>query len=235
MKYDTVLSGTFLRRPNRFLAEVLLDGAAVTVHVKNTGRCRELLLPGAEVLLAPAASPARKTKYDLVAVQKPGLGLVNIDSLAPNQAAGEWLAGQGFALLRPEYRWGASRFDFYGERDGARYLMEVKGCTLERDGVGWFPDAPTERGAKHLRELAAAVSEGFVCRIIFAIPMPGVTEVRPNTDTDPAFAEALEAAAAAGVEVWFLPCHVTETGVTPLAGIRRPPSGGGPGGAAQNS
>ncbi len=219
MRYDTVIRGAFVRRPNRFLAEVQICGALETVHVKNTGRCRELLLPGAEVFLTPAVSPSRKTRYDLIAVTKPGLGLVNIDSQAPNQVAGEWLSGLDFALLRPEYRFGSSRFDFYGEKEGMEYLIEVKGCTLEIDGVGYFPDAPTLRGTKHLRELAAAVSPARACWIVFAVTMPGIIQVRPNRVTDPAFADALEAAKRAGVRMFVLPCRVEQTGVIPLEAI----------------
>ena len=209
MRYSSVVPARFLARPNRFAARVLLEGREETVHVKNTGRCRELLLPGAAVWLAAGERPGRKTAWDLVAVRKPGLGLVNIDSQAPNRVTAEWLAGQGFDLVRPEYRYGDSRVDFCLERGGERGLLEVKGCTLEREGVGYFPDAPTERGVKHLRELARAAGEGFRCAVAFVIQMEGVYEVRPNTETHPAFAAALEEARAAGVRVLFLPCRVT--------------------------
>ena len=209
MRYSSVVPARFLARPNRFAARVLLEGREETVHVKNTGRCRELLLPGAAVWLAAGERPGRKTAWDLVAVRKPGLGLVNIDSQAPNRVTAEWLAGQGFDLVRPEFRYGDSRVDFCLERGGERLLLEVKGCTLEREGVGYFPDAPTERGVKHLRELARAAGEGFRCAVAFVIQMEGVYEVRPNTETHPAFAAALEEARAAGVRVLFLPCRVT--------------------------
>ena len=208
MKYDNVFSAVFRERPNRFIARVELGGVLETVHVKNTGRCRELLLPGAEVWLAAADNPARKTKYDLTAVRKADGRLVNIDSQAPNKVAAEWLQGQSFDRVIPEYRYGDSRIDFYMELGNDRYLMEVKGCTLEIDGVGYFPDAPTERGVKHLVELAKAARAGLRAILAFVIQMDGATEVRPNVQTHPAFAEALEAAKAAGVEILFLPCHV---------------------------
>ena len=178
MKYDKVVRGTFLDRPNRFIAHVLIDGKTETVHVKNTGRCRELLVEGAEIWLEYAESPARKTKYDLIAVRKSSGLLVNIDSQAPNKVAREWLETQGFDKIAPEYTYGNSRIDFYMEKDGERFLMEVKGCTLEIDGIGYFPDAPTERGVKHLRELARAVGEGYHAAVAFVIQMDDVTEVR---------------------------------------------------------
>ena len=208
MQYNIVRPAVFVDRPNRFVAHVLLDGQPETVHVKNTGRCKELLLPGCRVYLAKAENPNRKTAWDLIAVRKSNGLLINIDSQAPNIAAGEWLAGQGFDTLRPEVSYGASRIDFYLERGGEKILMEVKGCTLEVDGVGYFPDAPTERGVKHLRELMKAVREGYRGILAFVIQMDGVTEVRANTETHPAFGIALEEARAAGVEILFLPCHV---------------------------
>lgn len=208
MHYDNMIPAVFLERPNRFVARVELGGILETVHVKNTGRCRELLLPGAEVWLTASDNPARKTKYDLVTVRKSSGRLVNIDSQAPNKAVAEWLQAQGFDRILPEYPFGKSRLDFCMERGKERYLMEVKGCTLEIDGVGYFPDAPTERGVKHLLELANAIRSGFRAILAFVIQMDGVTEVRPNIQTHPAFGEALEAAKAAGVEVLFLPCRV---------------------------
>ena len=210
MKYEETCHAKFLDRPNRFIAHVELSGKTETVHVKNTGRCRELLLPGADVILSHSGNPTRKTAYDLIAVYKEGLGLVNIDSQAPNAVVKEWLLSQGFDVVRPEYRYGDSRIDFYMEKDDRKYLMEVKGCTLERDGIGYFPDAPTERGVKHLHELAKAGSEGYQAYLAFAIQMEGVTKVLPNVDTHPEFGEALEAAEAAGVQVLYLPCRVEE-------------------------
>jgi sugar fermentation stimulation protein A len=206
MKYRNVIPAVFTDRPNRFIAHVEIGGRAETAHVKNTGRCAELLLPGAEVWLAGSENPARKTAYDLIAVRKSNGLLVNIDSQAPNAVAREWLDTRGFDLVRPEFRYGKSRLDFMMERGKERFLMEVKGCTLERDGIGYFPDAPTERGAKHLRELAEA--DGFHPVLMFVIQMDGITEVRGNRETDPAFCEALEIAKKAGVNVVFLPCHV---------------------------
>ena len=206
MKYDKIKKAVFIERPNRFIAHVRSDGYENTVHVKNTGRCKELLIPGAEVWLSGSDNPSRKTAYDLIAVRKSNGLLVNIDSQAPNAVAREWLDTQGFDVIRPEFRYGQSRLDFMMERRGERFLMEVKGCTLERNGIGYFPDAPTERGAKHLHELAEAV--GFRPVLMFVIQMDGVTEVRGNRDTDPAFCNALEEAEKAGVKVIFLPCHV---------------------------
>ena len=211
MIYPHTREAVFLARPNRFAAEVELEGKRETVHVKNTGRCRELLLPGTGVILAAGEGTARKTAWDLVTVRKPGLGWVNIDSQAPNRVVREWLDRGGLSGvtgIRPEYPFGASRVDFYLERRGRRVLLEVKGCTLEREGIGWFPDAPTLRGTKHLRELAAARKEGWDCILAFVIAMPRVRQVLPNRETDPAFAEALEAAERAGVEVLCLPCAV---------------------------
>ena len=208
MKYNKIIRGKFHSRPNRFIAKVYINGVLETVHVKNTGRCKELLLPGAEVILEVSDNPARKTKYDLIAVYKDGLGLVNIDSQLCNKVAYEWLKLQGYDYIKPEYTYGASRVDFYMEKNEEKFLMEVKGCTLEIDGIGYFPDAPTERGVKHLKELTTAVEFGFHCIVAFVIPMEGVTEVRANVATHKAFGDALEEAKTAGVEVIFLPCKV---------------------------
>ena len=210
MQYQNIRRGVFLDRPNRFVAHVEIGGLRETVHVKNTGRCRELLIPGREVILSHSDSPSRKTAYDLIAVEKPGLGLVNIDSQAPNHVMKEWLLGLDFDLIKPEFSYGSSRIDFYMERRGRRYLIEVKGCTLEIGGVGYFPDAPTERGLKHLHELARARQEGFLASVAFVIPMGGVTKVLPNMETHPAFGIALSEAEAAGVQVLYLPCRVGE-------------------------
>ena len=208
MVYDNITRAEFIDRPNRFVARAALDGRIETVHVKNTGRCGELLRPGAELWLTAPDNPARKTRYDLVAVRSPGGALFNIDRQAPNRAAAEWLAAQGYDRVVPEYRFGGSRIDFYMERDGERFLMEVKGCTLEIDGIGYFPDAPTQRGVKHVRELIRAASEGWHAMLAFVIQTDGVTEVRANAATHPEFAAALEDAKRAGVRVLFLPCHV---------------------------
>ena len=214
MNYQNIIHGQFHSRPNRFIAKVWIDGELETVHVKNTGRCRELLLPGAEVILECCDQPTRKTKYDLIGVYKEGLGLVNIDSQAPNKVAKEWLLQQDYTCVRPEYTYGDSRIDFYMERGEERYLMEVKGCTLEVDGIGYFPDAPTERGIKHLHELSKAVDEGYHCVLAFVIQMEGIHEVRANAETHPAFGVALEEARQAGVEIVFLPCKIEEDSLT---------------------
>ena len=208
MRYSNITKGIFLDRPNRFIAHVELDGHRETVHVKNTGRCRELLLPGAEVWLTTPGTEGRKTKYDLVTVRKENGMLVNIDSQAPNIVVREWLERQGYDVIIPEYTYGESRIDFYLERGMEKTLMEVKGCTLEINGIGYFPDAPTDRGVKHLRELAKAVKNGYRTVIAFAIQMDGITEVRPNIQTHPEFGTAMQEAAEAGVEILFLPCHV---------------------------
>ena len=208
MRYREIIEGRFIDRPNRFISHVLINGVEETVHVKNTGRCRELLLPDAEVRLAVSDNPNRKTKYDLVAVYKEKLGWVNIDSQAPNKVVQEWLETQDYTLVKPEYVYGDSRIDFYMVKDQQEYLMEVKGCTLEIDGIGYFPDAPTERGVKHLKELTKARTLGYECIIAFVIQMEGVSEVRPYISMQPEFGEALEEAKAAGVKVLFLQCEV---------------------------
>ena len=208
MRYRDIIEGRFIDRPNRFIAHVLVNGVEETVHVKNTGRCRELLLPNAEVRLAVSDNPNRKTKCDLVAVYKEKLGWVNIDSQAPNKVVQEWLETQDYTLVKPEYVYGDSRIDFYMVKDQQEYLMEVKGCTLEIDGIGYFPDAPTERGVKHLKELTKARTLGYECIIAFVIQMEGVSEVRPYISMQPEFGEALEEAKAAGVKVLFLQCEV---------------------------
>ena len=208
MIYDNITRATFLSRPNRFIAEVEVEGRRETVHVKNTGRCKELLIPGCEVWLTAPGTPDRKTRYDLVAVRKNTGVLFNIDSQAPNKVVKEYLAAKDYDTVIPEYTYGASRIDFYMERGEEKYLMEVKGCTLERDGIGYFPDAPTERGVKHIRELIGAKKAGFHAILAFVIQMEGVSEVRANVETHPEFGEALSDARAAGVEVWFLKCHV---------------------------
>ena len=213
MRYQNTVKGTFIDRPNRFIAHVEVDGRTETVHVKNTGRCRELLLPGAEVWLTAPGTKGRKTKYDLVSVRKNNGILINIDSQAPNAVVKEWLEKQQYDLIRPEYTWGDSRIDFYLEKNGERTLMEVKGCTLEVDGVGYFPDAPTERGVKHLHELAKAVKDGYRAILAFAIQMNGISEVRPNIQTHPEFGIAFDEAKSAGVSILSLPCHVEPDGL----------------------
>ena len=208
MRYHNVYRGEFVSRPNRFIANVMIDGVPVNAHVKNTGRCRELLLPGAEVYLERSDYSQRKTAYDLIAVRKSNGLLINMDSQAPNQVVREWLDQQAFDRILPEFTYGSSRVDFYMEKGNRKYLLEVKGCTLEKDGIGYFPDAPTVRGVKHLRELRKAASEGYKAALAFVIQNDGVSEVRPNTETDPEFTKALCEAEKAGVKVHFLRCHV---------------------------
>ena len=214
MKYENVCRAVFLERLNRFVARVELDGRKETVHVKNTGRLRELLIPGSEVWLARSDNPARKTQYDLIAVRKKNGVLFNIDSQAANAVTLEWLRRQDWDEIRPEYTYGSSRVDFFMRKGDQKNLMEVKGCTLERDGTGFFPDAPTERGVKHIRELIRAAEEGYQAVLAFVIQMDGVSEVRPNRDTDPAFADAMEEAIRRGVRIRFLTCHVEPESLT---------------------
>lgn len=212
MKYGKMVKGIFLSRPNRFIAKIEIAGKEETVHVKNTGRCRELLPPGAEVWCEVSNNPNRKTKYDLITVRK-GDRLINMDSQAPNAAAKEWLLSGGLGQvedLKPETFHGDSRFDFSFTLDGKPCLMEVKGVTLENDGVCAFPDAPTERGAKHLRGLTQAVKDGYTAFVLFVIQMPDVKYLHPNNKTDPAFGAALREAAENGVNVLAMDCAVTE-------------------------
>ncbi len=208
MIYPDVTEARFMDRPNRFIAHVNISGNVETVHVKNTGRCKELLLKDVPVILAKADNPNRKTKYDLIAVKKKKLGWVNIDSQAPNVVIREWLEQQGFDRVRPETVYGDSRIDFYMEKGPQKYLLEVKGCTLEIGGVGYFPDAPTERGVKHIRELIEARKQGYWCGLAFVIQMNGIKKVRPNIETHPEFGKALDEAQKAGVKILHLPCQV---------------------------
>lgn len=210
MIYENTVRGSFIDRPNRFIAHVEIDGRRETVHVKNTGRCRELLLEGAEVILQKSDDPKRKTQYDLIAVKKSNLGWVNIDSQAPNKVMLEWLKTLDFDLIKPEYTYGGSRLDFYLERGEEKWLVEVKGCTLEIEGKGYFPDAKSERAARHMRELQGALREGYRCAAAFVIAMEGVDTVYPHVERDSEFAAAFENARAAGVEIWNLRCGVTE-------------------------
>ena len=211
MRYEKMVKGNFLCRPNRFIAHILIDGQEEICHVKNTGRCRELLTPGAQVWCLDAGNAKRKTRYDLIAVQK-GERLINMDSQAPNAAAKEWLLGGRLGEitdLKPETKWGDSRFDFSFMKEGRRCFLEVKGVTLETDGVCAFPDAPTVRGAKHLRELTALAQAGYGAYVLFVIQMEDVKYLHPNDVTDPDFGKALRQAAAAGVKVLAVTCKVT--------------------------
>ena len=216
MKYKNIVQGKFISRPNRFIAHVEIDGREEICHVMNTGRMRELLLPGAELFLSESENPARKTRFDLVAVRR-GDEIVNIDSLAPNKVAAEYIPTlfPGAALVRPETFYGKSRFDFYVETPKEKIFLEVKGVTLDCGGEARFPDAPTERGAKHLNELIAAKSEGFRAAVLFVIAMKGVASFAANAATDPRFASALGAASAAGVEVYAIDCEVSPDEILP--------------------
>ena len=233
MRYPNVTPAVFLARPNRFVAQVLLEGREVSVHVKNTGRCRELLLPGARVWLTPGTTPQRKTAYDLIAVEK-GARLINMDAQAPNQVFREWAEAGGFlpgltllkaeqthggfrpdlTLLRPETVWGGSRFDFYWEAGARKGFVEVKGVTLEEGGAVYFPDAPTQRGVKHLEGLAACLAEGYEAAVCFVIQMAQADFFAPNDRTHPAFGQALRGAAQAGVQVLAHACTVTPDSLT---------------------
>ena len=212
MRYSNMCPGVFLSRPNRFIAHVEIGGREEVVHVKNTGRCRELLPSGAKVWCQRSDNPNRKTKYDLITVQK-GKRLINMDSQAPNIAAGEWLRAGGLGEienLKAETVHRDSRFDFSFDLDGRRCFLEVKGVTLENDSVCAFPDAPTERGTKHLRGLKDAAREGYGAFVLFVIQMSDVKYLHPNDSTDPAFGAALREAAETGVTVLAMDCAVTE-------------------------
>lgn len=222
MKYENVLPGRFLCRPNRFVAHVEIEGNLEIVHVKNTGRCRELLPEGAQVWCQKSDNPDRKTKYDLICVQK-GKRLINMDSQAPNAVAGEWLRSGGFgnvSQVRPEVAYGGSRFDFAFQKDGKPCFMEVKGVTLENDGICAFPDAPTLRGTKHLRELTQAAQAGYGAYVLFVIQMENVRYMHPNDATDPEFAAALRQAVQAGVNVMAMDCLVTKDRMTLHKSVR---------------
>ncbi|MCD7779004.1 MAG: DNA/RNA nuclease SfsA [Clostridiales bacterium] len=209
--YENIKKGIFLNRPNRFIADVLIEGKKERVHVKNTGRCRELLLPGAEIYLQESNSPNRKTRFDLITVNKNGR-LVNMDSQAPNKAVMEWLK-EGSVItpdfVKPEYTYKNSRFDFYFERGEEKGFIEVKGVTLENDGVVSFPDAPTERGTKHLKELIKAAAEGYSAWVFFVIQMKGVKYFMPNFENDRVFSETLGEAAEKGVNILAYDCCVS--------------------------
>ena len=221
MNYERIRKAFFIERPNRFIAYVQLDGEKETVHVKNTGRCAELLVPGAPVYIQESVNPARKTKWDLIAVEK-GKRMINMDSQIPNKVVQEWIEGGNLFpdvhLVRPETTYGNSRFDLYVEAGDSRIFIEVKGVTLEEDGVCRFPDAPSDRAVKHMEELVRAKKEGYETYVFFVIQMKDVRYFTPNTDTHPAFAEALKKAAAAGVKILAYDCEVTSDSIT----IREP-------------
>lgn len=216
MQYEKIVPGRFLNRPNRFIARIEIEGKEETCHVKNTGRCKELLCSGSRVWCEDAASPSRKTRYDLIAVEK-GERLINMDSQAPNAAAGEWLRSGGLGEienLRAESRYGESRFDFSFTKAGKSCFLEVKGVTLETNGICAFPDAPTARGAKHLRELTRLAQAGYGAYVLFVVQMSDVLYLHPNDSTDPAFGQALREAKAAGVTVFAMDCAVTPQTMT---------------------
>ena len=226
MQYASVIRGQFCSRPNRFLAVVRIGGQEEIVHVKNTGRCRELLIPECTVYLSRSDNPNRKTKYDLIAVEKQREGkpplLINLDSQIPNDAAEEWLRkGTLFsenAIIEREVTYGNSRFDFRITDGEMQSFLEVKGVTLEQDGVVSFPDAPTQRGVKHLRELIACRKAGFGAYLLFVVQMRDVVQFRPNDATDPEFAQTLRLAAASGVKLLAMDCDVTSDSMT----LRKP-------------
>lgn len=217
MKYKQIINGIFLERPNRFIAHVEVDGVSETVHVKNTGRCKELLLPGSTVYLSVADNPSRKTKYDLIAVEKQRDDasplLINMDSQIPNAAAEEWLRKDTLfssdAVIRREVTYGNSRFDFFVTDGDRKAFLEVKGVTLEEKGIAMFPDAPTDRGVKHLRELMQCRKDGYEAYVLFVIQMKEMTALRPNDTTHPAFGNALREADQAGVKILAMDCVVT--------------------------
>jgi sugar fermentation stimulation protein A len=223
MTYENIRRAVFIDRPNRFIANIEIDGRREVCHVKNTGRCRELLLPGAKIFVQdvgrgfPDAPTSRKTKYDLISVQK-GNRLINIDSAAPNKVFAEWVRSGGLfrniELIRPEYSFGSSRFDFYIEAEGRRAIVEVKGATLKEDGVARFPDAPTERGVKHLRELISSVEAGYAAYAVFVVQMKGVRYLEPNWGTHAEFGRAMQDAKRAGVHILAVDCLVTENSIT---------------------
>ena len=212
MHYSNIQRATFLRRPNRFIAHIEVDGREEVCHVKNTGRCRELLTDRATIYVEHHDNPKRKTKYSLIAVEKGDL-LINMDSQAPNKVVGEWLLEkESFGkvkLLKPECTYGSSRFDFYLETEAEKIFIEVKGVTLEEDGIVRFPDAPTERGIKHLEELCACVEAGYKAAVIFVVQMEGMQHFEPNDKTHPQFGVALRQARKAGVQVLAYECKVT--------------------------
>lgn len=221
MVYENISKGRFLARPNRFIAHVETEEGVQVCHVKNTGRCRELLVPGCTVWLSHSGNPTRKTRYDLIGVEKQtprGILPINMDAQAPNQVFGEWAAagGLGFVpeVLRPEVKYGASRFDFYWEKQDKQGFWEIKGVTLEEDGVARFPDAPTLRGVKHLEELVRAKEEGYQAGVCFVVQMAGMKWVEPNDATHPEFGAALRRAAQAGVQVLAAECAVTPDSLT---------------------
>ncbi len=215
MNYTDITEGIFIDRPNRFIANVEINGKKTVCHVKNTGRCKELLISGTKVYLQHSDNPSRKTEFDLIAVEKGNI-LINIDSAAPNKAAAEYIRkifGEN-AVIKQEVKYGTSRIDFFIESNGEKWFIEVKGVTLEQNGRAYFPDAPTMRGVKHLNELCAAVNEGYRACALFIIQMKGVSAFSPNNVTHPEFGKALKRAAESGVIIKAVDCLVTKNGMT---------------------
>lgn len=215
MKYTDITEGIFIDRPNRFIANVEINGKKTVCHVKNTGRCKELLISGTKVYLQHSDNPARKTEFDLIAVEKGNI-LINIDSAAPNKAAAEYIRkifGEN-AIIKQEVKYGTSRIDFFVESNGEKWFIEVKGVTLEQNGRAYFPDAPTLRGVKHLNELCVAVKEGCRACALFIIQMKGVSAFSPNNITHPEFGKALKRAAESGVIIKAVDCLVTKDSMT---------------------
>ncbi len=217
MEYSHILKARFIDRPNRFIANIKLDDKVQVCHVKNTGRCKELLVPGAEIYVQESDNPLRKTKYDLITVKK-GSRLINMDSQAPNKVVEEWLCNSApfgkILKLKPEQKYKNSRFDFYMETEEERGFIEVKGVTLENDNIVSFPDAPSERAVKHLRELIEAVKEGYSCYVIFVVQMKDVLYFKPNYENHPQFAQTLSLAKNAGVKLTAIDCFITPTEIT---------------------
>lgn len=217
MQYDNIRRGQFISRPNRFIAHIIVDGREEICHVKNTGRCRELLVPGATIFVRESSNDKRKTKFDLLSVYK-GERLVNIDSQIPNQVFREWIEGSnyfpGLSYIKPEYTYRNSRLDYYLEAGERRILAEIKGVTLEKEGLALFPDAPTERGIKHINDLCHAITEGYEAYLVFIIQMKNVLHFAPHRETHPAFAEAVTRAAEQGVQLLAMDCYVTADSIT---------------------
>ncbi|AHM55963.1 sugar fermentation stimulation protein SfsA [Peptoclostridium acidaminophilum DSM 3953] len=218
MIYDNIKKGIFISRPNRFIAHVEIDGKVEICHVKNTGRCKELLTEGANVIVQDCGHPGRKTRYDLISVWK-GERLINIDSQAPNTIFLEWLKSgkyiRNLKLIKPEQKYGNSRFDYYLETSNRKIFVEVKGVTLEDNGVVLFPDAPTERGVKHLKELAACIDEGYEAMVVFVVQMKGVRYMTPNERMHPEFGNALRLLSSKGAKILAIDCSVTEEAINP--------------------
>jgi len=216
MTYDNIFTAKFINRPNRFIAHIEIDGKTEVAHVKNTGRCKELLVEGATVFVQQSDNPNRKTKYDLIGVLK-GDRMINMDSQIPNKVFGEWARTSGFfgdlKLIKAEKTYGSSRFDYYLETEKDKIFVEIKGVTLEKDGVVLFPDAPTERGIKHINELCACIESGYKAYIFFIIQMDNVKYFTPNHKTHPAFADALKKAAEKGVGIYALDCKVNKNSI----------------------